>query len=92
MGNETSRIIVVDDEPCMRGFLEMVLTKNGYIVETVEDGYEAINRIENNLYDLAVLDIVVPSINGIDVLKIINEKSPETSVVMITAYASQKLP
>jgi two-component system response regulator PilR (NtrC family) len=90
MGNETSRIIVVDDEPGMREFLGMVLSKNGYIVETVADGYEAINRMENNLYDLAVLDIVVPSINGIDVLRIINEKSPETSVIMITAYASHK--
>ncbi len=90
MGNETSRIIVVDDEPGMREFLGMVLSKNGYMVETAADGYEAINRMENNLYDLAVLDIVVPSMNGIDVLRIIKEMSPETSVIMITAYASHE--
>ena len=90
MGNEPSRIIVLDDEPGTREFLGMILNKNGYLVETVADGTEAINRMENNLYDLAVLDIVVPTINGIDVLRTINEKSPETSVIMITAYASHE--
>ncbi len=90
MGNEPSRIIVVDDEPGIREFLGMALNKSGYMVETVADGNEAINRMENNLYDLAVLDIVVPTINGIDVLRTINEKSPETSVIMITAYASHE--
>jgi two-component system, NtrC family, response regulator PilR len=90
MGNEPSRIIVVDDEPGIREFLGMALNKSGYMVETVADGNEAINRMENNLYDLAVLDIVVPTINGIDVLRAINEKSPETSVIMITAYASHE--
>jgi two-component system, NtrC family, response regulator PilR len=90
MGNEPSRIIVVDDEPGVRGFLGMILNKNGYMVETVADGNEAINRMENNLYDLAVLDIVVPTINGIDVLRTINKKSPETSVIMITAYPSHE--
>lgn len=90
MGNEPSRIIVVDDEPGIREFLAMMLNKNGYMVETVADGNEAINRMETNLYDLAVLDIVFPTINGIDVLKTINEKSPETSVIMITAYPSHE--
>ena len=90
MGNERSRIIVLDDEPGIREFLGMALNKCGYIVETVADGIEAINRMENNLYDLAVLDIVVPTVNGIEVLRTINEKSPETSVIMITAYASHE--
>ncbi|MGB7293139.1 MAG: sigma-54 dependent transcriptional regulator [Thermodesulfobacteriota bacterium] len=90
MGNEPSRIIIVDDEPGVREFLGMALNKSGYMVETVADGIEAINRMEKNLYDLAVLDIVVPTINGIDVLRTINEKSPETSVIMITAYASHE--
>ncbi len=90
MGNERSRIILLDDEPGIREFLGMALNKCGYIVETVADGIEAIKRMENNLYDLAVLDIVVPTVNGIDVLRTINEKSPETSVIMITAYASHE--
>jgi two-component system, NtrC family, response regulator PilR len=90
MGNERNRIILVDDEPGIREFLGMALNKSGYIVDTVADGIEAINRMENNLYDLAVLDIVVPTLNGIDMLRRINEKSPETSVIMITAYASHE--
>lgn len=90
MENEPSRIIVVDDEPGIREFLGMILNKNGYTVETVADGNEAISRMENNLYDLAVLDILVPTINGIDILRTINEKSPDTSVIMITAYPSHE--
>jgi two-component system, NtrC family, response regulator PilR len=90
MANEPSRIIVLDDEPGIRELLGMILNKNGYMVETVADGNEAINRMENDLYDLAVLDIVMPTLNGIDVLRTINEKSPETSVIMITAYASHE--
>lgn len=90
MGNEPSRIIVLDDEPGVREFLGIALNRSGYIVETVADGIEAIRRMENNFYDLAVLDIVVPTTNGIDVLRTISENSPETSVIMITAYASHE--
>jgi two-component system response regulator PilR (NtrC family) len=90
MGNEPSRIIVVDDEPGIREFLGMALNKSGYIVDTVADGIEAVSRMEHNVYDLAVLDIVVPTLSGIDLLRTINEKSPETSVIMITAYASHE--
>lgn len=85
-----SRIIVVDDEPGMREFLEIMLQKDGYEVLTASDGPEALDRIENDLYDLAIVDIQMPMMNGIEVLKKINDCSPETTVIMITAYASHE--
>ncbi len=90
MGKDKSKILVIDDEPGIREFLEIMLHKNGYMVETVADGLKAMAKIEANLFDLAVVDIQMPVMNGIEVLKKINEISPETSVIMITAYASHE--
>ena len=85
---EKSKILVVDDEPGMRTFLEIILRKEGYSVETASDGMKALDNINNNVFDLAILDMLMPVMNGIEVLKRIIEKSPETTVIIITAFAS----
>lgn len=87
---EKSKILVVDDEPGMRTFLEIILRKEGYSVETAADGMKALDNINNNVFDLAILDILMPVMNGIEVLKRIMEKSPETTVIIITAFASHE--
>jgi two-component system response regulator PilR (NtrC family) len=86
-GAELSTILVVDDEPGMREFLEIMLQKDGYNVETAPDVSEAIDKIEEKLFDLAIVDIQIPVLNCIEVLKKFNERSPDTTVIMITAYA-----
>jgi len=90
MMQEKSKILVVDDEPGMRTFLEIILRKEGYSVETATDGMKALDNINNNVFDLAILDILMPVMNGIEVLKRIIEKSPETTVIIITAFASHE--
>ena len=90
MTENESRILVVDDEPGMREFLEIMLQKDGYSVETAADGPEAIDKIEQSLFDLAIVDIQMPVLNGIEVLKKVSEKSPDTTVIMVTAYASHE--
>jgi len=90
MGQSEGRVIVVDDEPGMREFLEIMLQKDGYTVDTASDGPEAIEKMGSHLFDLAVVDIQMPIMNGIEVLKRFNEKSPETTVIMVTAYASHE--
>jgi len=90
MGNNKNRVIVIDDEPGMREFLEIMLQKDGYIVDTASDGPEALEKMESSLFDLAITDIQMPIMNGIELLKKINEKSPDTTVIMITAYASHE--
>lgn len=88
MSQEKSKILVVDDEPGMRDFLEIMLQKEGYVVETAPDGLNAIEKIENTLFDLCIADIQMPKMNGIELLRRIGQKSPETTVIMITAFAS----
>lgn len=90
MGQDKSRIIVVDDEPGMREFLEIMLEKEGYTVETTADGRKAVEKIESKPFDLAIVDIQMPVMNGIEVLKRINEKKTDTTAIMITAFASHE--
>jgi len=82
------RILVVDDEPSMRSFLEIMLTKEGYAVDTAGDGDDAVSRAQKQPYDLVISDIKMPGMSGTGVLKKIKEIHPETVVIMITAFAS----
>jgi two-component system response regulator PilR (NtrC family) len=82
------RILVVDDELSMREFLEIMLTKEGYQVRTAADGRKALALAEKELFDLAILDIRMPKMDGIETLVGLKEISPETVALMITAYAS----
>ncbi len=82
------RILVADDELSMREFLEILLQKEGYAVETVKNGEEAIERIKNSEYDLIVCDVMMPKGNGMEVLKSSKKVNPLTPVIMITAFAS----
>ena len=80
------KILVVDDERSMRELLELVLKREGYAVHTAENGTRAL--IRQNVYDLIISDVKMPDINGIDLLARVREISPETMVIMITAFAT----
>ena len=81
-------VLVVDDEPGIREFLQIMLDREGYDVSCAADGKEAINFFKKKRYDVVVADIRMPKVNGFEVLTTIKEISPETNVIMITAYAS----
>ena len=83
-----AKILVVDDDQGMREFLEILLTREGYEVASASGGKEAIGMCKKHKFDLAITDLRMPKVNGIDVLKIIKEISPETMVILVTAYAS----
>jgi two-component system response regulator PilR (NtrC family) len=83
-----SAILIVDDEQSMRDVLAIMLKKEGYEVVTVEDGAEAIKAIEEDIYDLVITDIKMPGIDGLQVLRSVKRASPNTLVIVITAYSS----
>ena len=83
-----NRILVVDDEEIMRSSLSDWLKEDGYDVVAVEDGFKAIDKIKNEEWDLAVVDLKMPKINGLEVLAEINKIKPETPVIIVTAYAT----
>jgi len=82
------KILVADDEQSMREFLDIMLKKEGYKVSLASNGEEVVKLIDNDLFDLVLLDIRMPKLDGISALKKIKAIAPETIVIMITAYAS----
>jgi two-component system response regulator PilR (NtrC family) len=82
------KILVADDEQSMREFLDIMLKKEGYKVSLASNGEEVIKLIEKDIFDLTLMDIRMPRLDGIGALKKIKTISPETIVIMITAYAS----
>ncbi len=85
-----SSILVVDDEDALRTVLGGELANEGYEVRTAADGDEAISELDKSPFDLVLLDIKMPRLNGFEVLKFIKEKHEKTKVVMLTGFADLK--
>lgn len=83
-----NRILVVDDEEIMRSSLSDWLKEDGYYVQAVEDGYKAIEKVKEEEWDLAVVDLKMPKIDGLEVLEKIRKMKPEVPVIIVTAYAT----
>ena len=82
------KILIVDDERSLRDVLSIMLRRAGYDVTVASDGGEAIARIEKELFDLVITDLKMPKASGLDVLKAVKETSPDSVVLIITAFAS----
>ncbi|ERI90638.1 response regulator ArlR [Clostridiales bacterium oral taxon 876 str. F0540] len=78
------KILLVEDEKQMSMFIEMELTHEGYKVDTAYDGREGLKKAENNKYNLILLDIMIPNLNGIEVCKRIRQISM-VPIIMLTA-------
>ena len=87
---EKSRILVVDDEEPLRTILSSELVNAGYDVETASDGDEAIAEVQNKKFDLVLLDIRMPRVDGFEVLKFIKKNYPAVRVIMLTGFADLK--
>ncbi len=79
-----SKILVVDDEPAIVSGCKMILTEQGYQVETCLSGREGLKKLETTPFDLVLLDIQFPNINGIDILKSLKEKNIHVTAVVMT--------
>ncbi len=88
MGIAKASILVVDDEPHMRDMMTMVLTNDGFRVDAIADGREAIARLAENRYDLVVCDLMMPDVDGLEVLAQVKTRAPDALFILITAHAS----
>lgn len=82
------KILIVDDEKLVRDFIVETLKRKNYDVEAVENGQKALNLLKDRPFDLVITDMKMPDLTGIDILKKVKELSPNTLVVIITAYGS----
>jgi two-component system nitrogen regulation response regulator GlnG len=85
-----SRILVADDEESMRWVLSKALKRRGFTVDLAEDGRQALALIQENSYDLAILDIKMPGMSGLELLDRVREMKSDLLVVIMTAEASMK--
>lgn len=79
------RILIVDDDTEIRELLEFDISQSGYYVDTAKDGLEGLNKALNNAYDLIILDVMMPKMNGFDVCKNIRQAKLAVPVLMLTA-------
>lgn len=79
------KILVVEDEKDLNNIITKHLKKNNFSVDSVFDGEEAIDFLEYGSYDLVILDVMMPKMNGYEVVKHLRENKNETAVLMLTA-------
>ena len=86
--SEPARILVIDDDENVRKVLEMTLKANGYTVDTARDGKEAIEKSNRNFYNLALVDIRLPDMEGTALLTAMRETTPKMVRIIVTGYPS----
>jgi len=85
---EKKKILIIDDEPLIANALEGALQRWNYRVELSQDGKKAISNIKKENYDMVLTDMRMPGISGMEVLEEVKKQSPETGVVMVTAFGT----
>jgi DNA-binding NtrC family response regulator len=81
-------VMVVDDEEKVRKYLSRLLEKRGFHVVTAADGPRALQQLEQGDFDIILLDVLMPGLDGISVLKEIKSRKPLTEVIILTGNAS----
>jgi two-component system response regulator HydG len=84
-------ILVVDDNQDLLETFAMILKRRGYYVQTANDGVSAISKFKEQNFDVTLMDIVMPKMNGVDAFKKIKEIQPEAPIILMTAYSDEDL-
>jgi two-component system phosphate regulon sensor histidine kinase PhoR len=86
--SEPARVLVVDDEEGIRTGCARILESEGFEVESAEDGVEGLSKLEHASFDLGLIDLMMPGIDGMELLNRIREKDPAMLTIVITGYAT----
>ncbi|MFW5960295.1 MAG: sigma-54-dependent transcriptional regulator, partial [Chitinivibrionales bacterium] len=82
------KVLVADDDPPIRILLQKELSKQGYSVDVVENGTQALDKLREGTFNVALIDIVMPEMDGVNVLKQIAKEDINTNVIMLTGNSS----
>ena len=85
-----TRILVVDDDETIRTTMKAILEDEGYLVDLAGSGKEAIQKTQEKTYNVALLDIRLPDMEGIELLKLMADGVPRTRKIMVTGYPSMQ--
>ena len=84
--SQSARILVIDDEETIRKTLSLILSHAGYAVDTAENGKQAIEKAEANFYNLALVDVRLPDMDGTELLIAMRETTPKMVKIILTGY------
>ncbi len=87
---ELARVLVVDDNEDLLNTFALILKRKGYLVDTAENGMAALNKYSLNHFDIVLMDVVMPCMDGIEALHKIQEINPEAKVILVTAYYEEQ--
>jgi len=85
---DTPRILIVDDDPNVQYVLKRTLSREGYEIETADDGMDAIQKIGQTRYDLILLDLNMKPVGGLQVLNTVRERGEDSAVIILTGHSS----
>jgi DNA-binding NtrC family response regulator len=88
--DKNTRILVVDDDETIRTTMKAILEDEGYIVDLAGTGKEAVKKTRERSYNVALLDIRLPDMEGIELLKLMHDSVPRTRKIMVTGYPSMQ--
>jgi len=84
----SKNILIVEDEETLRESVKRIFTKEGYVVDAVESAEQGLALLESNLFDVIISDIILPGMDGIEMLIKVREQVPDQIFIVVTAYAS----
>jgi two-component system, NtrC family, response regulator HydG len=84
-----ARILVVDDNKDLLNTFALILKRKGYIVDTAEDGLAALEKFQAGRFDVVLMDVIMPRLNGIETLHKMHEINPGVKVILMTAYCEE---
>lgn len=87
-GNAMKSILIIEDEKEIRDGLAEILKEDGYVVDSAENGQMGLDKIKKSCFDVVVVDLVMPVVGGMEVLRETKRIKPQISVILITAYAT----
>lgn len=88
--DKRARILVVDDDETVRDTLKAILESEGYLVDYAVTGKEGIKKTEETTYNLALLDIRLPDMEGVELLKLMKDSVPRTRKIIVTGYPTMQ--
>ena len=87
---KNSRILIVDDDENIRKTMKAILEDEGYVVDLATTGNEAVEMTQETAYNIALLDIRLPDMEGVELLKLMKDNVPRTRKIMVTGYPSMQ--
>jgi CheY-like chemotaxis protein len=87
---QQANILVVDDNKDLLNTFALILKRKGYIVDTAEDGVQALEKFSARHFDIVLMDVIMPRLNGIDTLHRMRENNSDSKIILMTAYCEEE--